>query len=101
MIKEEYVLIESQFKGLATLFETKLKASEGVICGKVSSLQEKFEETKSVVDDHVCYHNSLNRRIAWASIKGGVVLFIFIVCVVLILGMKDGVIPLLMVKMLG
>jgi len=101
MTTEECALIESQFENLAKLFETQLKSSQEVICGKMISLQEKFGETKVVVDEHIYYHNSLNRRIVGFTLKSGLMLFIFIVFVVIVLGVKDGVVPLILAKMLG
>lgn len=101
MTKEEHVLIESQFKGLAKLFETQLKASEDVICGKVISLQDKFEETKSVVDNHVDWHNSLNRSIAGSTVKYGLIVFALVVVVVVVLGVKEGIITTILTKMIG
>jgi hypothetical protein len=101
MTPDEKALIEIQFKNLANLFETKLKASEENICSKVSGLEGNVTEAKAAIDGHISYHNSLNRRIVWVFAKGGVVLLVFILCVVLILGTKDGAIPLVLAKMLG
>jgi hypothetical protein len=91
MDNAEHELLELQFKNLGKLFDEKLKGVESTICGKVDGLESKFEETKSVVNNHVEWHNGLNRKIAGWTVKGGISLFLVIAVIAMILGVKGGV----------
>ena len=101
MTKEERNIMEQQFGNLAELFETKLQASEKVICERVSGLEKTMTFTKAKVDTHVEWHNSLNRRITGGLIKYMCLTLAITVLVVFVLGMKDGIIPAVIAKVIG
>ena len=97
MTEAEKELIDIKFDNLAVL----LKSSEEAICNKVSGLESKFEETRSIVNDHVGWHNSINRSIAGSTVKYGLVAFVVVVILVIVLGAKDGIIASVLAKALG
>jgi len=101
MTEADERLFELKFKGLAELFEEKLKASETIICNKMSSIEKNFTATKLTIDTHVAWHERVNRRIVAGTIKYGLIVFGVVIITVLILGVKGGVIPSVLAKVLG
>lgn len=101
MTKDERILIEAQFKSLASLFEVKLKASEEVICSRVTGLESQSLETKKVIDKHVEWHDTLNKSIVRDTLKGAVTVGIIVVVLIFILGVKEGLITTVLAKVIG
>jgi len=101
MTNDEKVLIETQFKSLADLFEVKLKASEDIVCEKLMRFEEKFDGMKKVVDEHVEWHNNFNRKVVGFTFKGGMTLFVIIAVIALVVGVKDGFITAVLAKVIG
>lgn len=97
----EKELIETKFSGLAELFEVKLNASVKAICEKVTETDKKFTETKQTIDEHVDWHNNLNKKIVSYTVKTVFIVLAFTVVTTLVLGLKDGFIPAAIAKMIG
>lgn len=97
----EKELIETKFSGLGELFELKLNASVKAICEKVAGIDGKFTETKQTIDEHIDWHNNLNKKIVSYTIKTVLFVLAFTVVTTLILGFKDGIIPAAIAKMIG
>jgi hypothetical protein len=97
----ERELIETKFDGLAELFEVKLNASVKAICEKVSGIYEKFTVTKQTIDEHIDWHNNLNKKIVSYTIKTIFVILVITVITTFVLGFKDGIIPAVLAKMIG
>ena len=101
MTEDESKLIESQFTGLANIFETKLTNSEDKICEKIKSLDEKFVETRKIVDKHVNWHENINNRIIGFTVKCMLALFGVVIVVSLFYGLNNGFITTVLAKMIG
>jgi len=97
----EKELIETKFSGLAELFEVKLSASVEAICEKVNDIDGKFTATKQTIDEHVDWHNNLNKKIVSCTVKTIFIVLALTVVTTLVLGFKDGFIPAALAKMIG
>jgi hypothetical protein len=97
----EKELIETKFEGLAELFEVKLSASVEAICEKVTGVEKNTAVTKKSLDDHLDWHNNLNKKIVGVTIKAVVVVLAVTVITTLVLGFKDGFLTAAVAKMIG
>lgn len=101
MTEAEKELIELKLDGLGELFEVKLKASEEVICNKMTAIEEKFTVTKQTINEHIAWHNNLNKKIVGYTVKGVLLVLLITVITTFILGFKDGILTSAIVKMIG
>ena len=101
MTEAEEKHINDKFEAFGEILDVKLKASQEVICTKMDGLDERYTETKEVIDSHVEWHNSINRRIVGNVVKYGLVIFGFAMVIIFIVGVHNGVIPAVLAKAIG
>jgi hypothetical protein len=100
MTEAEKELIEGKFNSLGELVEVKLNSSVQVICEKICNIENQFNDSKQKLNNHIDWHNTLNRRIVGGTIKFGVGLLIIVACISIFLGFKDGTIMTIIAKII-
>ncbi len=101
MTQDERSLIETQFSNLAEMFELKITLLEKNLCKEIKGAVVIAEDTRTSLVTHVQWHENIKDKIISFTVKGGLYAFGGVAVIALILGLKEGLIPSFIAKIVG